>query len=73
VKDAFEYKDGKLKAKISTPTLCPEERERKRFAFRNEMNLYTSKSSYSGKNLISTVSPDKNYKVYSYTERENND
>jgi hypothetical protein len=45
VKENFEYKDGKLKAKIPTPTLCPEEREAQRFVFRNEMCLYRSKSS----------------------------
>jgi hypothetical protein len=40
IKDNFEYKDGKLKAKIPTPTLCPEERERRRFAFMNNQYLY---------------------------------
>jgi hypothetical protein len=40
VKEHFEYKDGKLKAKIPTPTLCQEEREAQRFAFRNENHLY---------------------------------
>ncbi len=73
VKDSFEYKDGKLKAKIPTPTLCPEEREALRFAFRNEMNLYLSKSKLSGDNLISTISPDKDYMVYSYSEWEKYD
>ena len=73
VKDYFEYKNWKIKAKLPTPNLCPEERERQRFSFRNEMNLYISKSTLSSKNLISTISPDKNYKVYSYSEWENDD
>ena len=66
VKDNFEYKDGKLKAKIPTPTLCPEERERRRFAFRNESNLYRRKCDFSWKSIISIFSPDKEYKVYDY-------
>ena len=48
VKDNFEYKDWKLKAKLPTPTLCQEEREAQRFAFRNENHLYRWKSSFSG-------------------------
>jgi hypothetical protein len=40
VKDNFEYQNGKLKAKLPAPTLCQEERERQRFAFRNEKSLY---------------------------------
>ena len=40
IKDHFEYKDWKLKAKIPTPTLCQEEREAQRYVFRNEKNLY---------------------------------
>ena len=73
IKDSFEYKDWKLKAKLPTPTLCPEEREAQRFAFRNEMNLYLWKSNLSGENFISTLSPDKDYIVYSYSEREKSD
>ena len=64
VKDSFEYKDGKLKAKLPTPTLCPEEREAQRFVFRNENHLYRWKCSYSWKDIITTISPDKKYIVY---------
>ena len=63
VKDYFEYKDWKLKAKIPTPTLCPEEREAQRFVFRNERFLYRGVCSFSWKTIISMFSPDKNYKV----------
>ena len=64
VKDSFEYKDWKLKAKIPTPTLCPEERERRRFSFMNEQCLYKRKCDNSWKNLIGIFSPDKDYIVY---------
>ena len=64
IKDNFEYKDGELKTKIPTPTLCPEERCRKRYAFRNEKSLYKRKCSYSGNEIIWMFSPDKPYRVY---------
>ena len=64
VKDSFEYKDWKLKAKLPTPTLCPEEREAQRFVFRNENHLYRWKCAYSWKDIITTISPDKDYVVY---------
>ena len=64
IKDNFEYKDGKLKAKIPAPTLCPEERERRRFAFRNETSLYINTCKHSCKSIISIFSPDKPNKVY---------
>jgi hypothetical protein len=49
---------------IPTPTLCPEERLRRRLTFRNERKLYRTVSAYSGKEIISVYSPDKPYKVY---------
>ncbi|MDR2189803.1 MAG: hypothetical protein LBP53_01015 [Candidatus Peribacteria bacterium] len=49
---------------IPTPTLCPEERERRRLAFRNERELYRRKCDFSGKSIISIYSPDKPFKVY---------
>ena len=64
IKDNFEYKDGELKTKIPTPTLCPEERCRKRYAFRNEKSLYKRKCSCSGNEIIWMFSPDKPYRVY---------
>ena len=66
VKDSFEYEDWRLKAKIPTPTLCPEEREAQRFSFRNENHLYRWKCSLSWKNIITTISPDKDYIIYEY-------
>ncbi|MDR2190488.1 MAG: hypothetical protein LBP53_04820 [Candidatus Peribacteria bacterium] len=49
---------------IPTPTLCPEERARRRLAFRNERKLYRRKCDFSGKSIISIYSPDKPFKVY---------
>ncbi|MDR2189801.1 MAG: hypothetical protein LBP53_01005 [Candidatus Peribacteria bacterium] len=55
--------DGK-KFLIPTPTLCPEERQRRRLAFRNERKLYRRTCDFSGKEIISMYSPDKPFKVY---------
>ncbi len=52
------------KFQIPTPTLHPEERQRRRLSFRNERNLYRRKCDASGKDIISIYSPDKPYKVY---------
>jgi hypothetical protein len=60
------------KFQIPTPTLCPEERQRRRLAFRNERNLYRRTCDASGKQIISIYKPDsaasdgasKPYKVY---------
>ena len=35
------------KYQIPTPSLCPEEREKRRLAFRNERNLYRRKCDFS--------------------------
>jgi len=53
---------------VPPPTLCPEERRRRRFAFRNERFLYKRKSSLSGKEIISCVHPDDPWPVYSSEE-----
>jgi hypothetical protein len=53
-----------VKYSIPTPTLCPEERQRRRLMFRNERKLYKRKCDASGKDIISIYSPDKFYKVY---------
>jgi len=55
--------DGK-KFAIPTPTLCPEERQRRRLLFRNERKLYRRMCDATNKPIISMYSPDKNYKVY---------
>jgi hypothetical protein len=55
---------GGKKYPMPLPTLCPEERERRRFARRNERNLYPRKCDATGKPIISIYSQDKNYKVF---------
>jgi hypothetical protein len=52
------------KFKIPTPTLCPEERQRKKLIWRNEMKLYRRICDATGETIISIYSPDKPYKVY---------
>ena len=52
------------KFQIPAPTLCPEERQRRRLIFRNERKLYKRTCDYSGEDIISIYSPDKPYKVY---------
>ncbi|MEI7477824.1 MAG: hypothetical protein WCJ81_04925 [bacterium] len=52
------------KCQIPYPTLCPEERQRRRMAFRNERKLYKRKCDATGESMVSIYSPDKPYKVY---------
>lgn len=49
---------------IPEPTLCPNCRQQRRFAFRNERNLYRRKCDGSGKEIISMYSEKSPYKVY---------
>ncbi len=49
---------------VSSPTLCPEERERRRLAWRNERKLYKRKCDACQKQIISIYSEDKPFTVY---------
>lgn len=49
---------------VPEPTLCPEERMRRRLAHRNERFLYHRKCDLTGKQIISSASPDKVYPIY---------
>jgi len=49
---------------IPSPVFCPNCRQQRRLAFRNERKLYRRKCDASGKDIISLYSPDKLYKVY---------
>ena len=49
---------------IPTPTFCPDCRQQRRLAFRNERKLYKRKCDLTDKEIISTCSPEKTYKVY---------
>lgn len=59
---------GGKKYLISTPTLCPDCRQQRRLAFRNERHLYHRKCDITGKQIISLYSPDKPYKIYEQNE-----
>ena len=49
---------------VPVPTLCPEERQRRRLAWRNERNLYHRTCDGSGKKIVSMYSSDKPFPVY---------
>ena len=49
---------------IPPPTLCPDCRQQRRLAFRNERKLYKRKCDATGNDIISIYSPDKPYTVY---------
>ena len=53
---------------VPPPTMCPECRQRRGFAFRNERKLYRRRCDLSGRDIISIYSPDKPYKVYDQKE-----
>jgi hypothetical protein len=52
------------KIEIPLPTLCPEERQRRRLLRRNERKLYRRKCEATGKFIISIYSENHPYKVY---------
>ncbi len=49
---------------IPNPSLCPDERQRRRMCFRNERKFYHRKCDKTGNQMISIYSPDKPYTVY---------
>jgi Zn ribbon nucleic-acid-binding protein len=49
---------------IPPPSLCPDCRNQRRLAFRNERKLYSRKCDATGRRIISIYSSDKPYKVY---------
>ncbi len=49
---------------IPPPTRCPSCRQRRRFTFRNERNLYRRTCAGSGKEIISMYHPDSPYRIY---------
>ena len=53
-----------VKYQIPTPTLCPDERQRRRLAFRNERKLYKRMCDATGRQIISIYSENMPYKVY---------
>jgi len=59
---------GGKKYAVPEPTLCPDCRRQRRFAWRNERSLYHRKCNKTGKQLISLYRPDGPCKVYSSEE-----
>ncbi len=59
---------GGKKHLIPPPMLCPDCRQQRRLAFRNERKLYKRKSDLSEKELISIYSPEKPYTIYDQEE-----
>ena len=53
---------------VPTPTLCPEERERRRLLFRNERTLYRRKCDSTGKMMISVYDENVSFPVFHITE-----
>ncbi len=52
------------KKPIPHPKLCPDCRQQRRLAFRNERWMYRRKCDFSGKEIISMYPPDSPFKVY---------
>jgi len=52
---------------IPPPTLCPNCRSQRRLSFRDERKLYRRKCDFSGKDIFSIYSSDKDFVVYSNT------
>jgi len=55
------------KIKVPPPTWCPECRQLRRYAWRNERNLYRRDCDLCGKSTVTIYSPNKPYKVYCNT------
>ncbi|MBI5151999.1 hypothetical protein HZA39_00530 [Candidatus Peregrinibacteria bacterium] len=62
----FEITDKDLefyqKMDVPPPTICPDERSRKRMTYRNERHLYKNTDCITGKEIISTFAPDSGYR-----------
>lgn len=52
------------KQALPHPTLCPDCRQQRRLAFRNERWMYRRKCNFTGKDVISMYPPDSPFKVY---------
>lgn len=49
---------------VSEPSLCPNERQRRRLVWQNMYHLYHRECDATGKKIISNFSPDKEYIIY---------
>ncbi len=59
---------GGKKEMIPPPTLCPDCRQQRRLAFRNERGLFHRKCNLTGKQIIAMYPPDSPYKIYEAKE-----
>jgi hypothetical protein len=59
---------GGVKYSLPTPSLCPNERQRRRIAFRNERRFYHRKCDLTGHEIVSMYSSDKPYVIYDQKE-----
>jgi hypothetical protein len=59
--DDFSFYD---KIKVPPPTWCPDCRQQRRYAWRNERTLYRRDCDLCGKSTVTIYSPNKNLKVY---------
>ena len=57
------------KYQIPTPTLCPEERSRRRMLFRNDRKLYKRKCDATGETIISMFDEISEFTVYGHETR----
>jgi len=56
------------KLKVPAPTFCPECRMIRRFAFRNQKNLFKNKDHFTGEQLFSLIPPDSGISVITQEE-----
>ena len=52
------------KIKVPPPTFCPECRQQRRYAWRNERTFYRRECDLCGKSIVTMYSPNKSFKVY---------
>jgi hypothetical protein len=54
---------------IPFPTLCPDERQRRRMMFRNQTTLYKRICDISGKSVVSVYAPNNKHIIYEQSIR----
>lgn len=62
--DYKKLKSRKISDCVGLPTLCPEERQRRRLSWQNMRNLYWTECTQTHKKVLSNYSPDKNIVIY---------
>ncbi|MCX6752308.1 MAG: hypothetical protein NTZ87_02295 [Candidatus Nomurabacteria bacterium] len=62
--DYYEKISSSCGGKVPPPTWCPECRQQRRYAWRNERTLYRRNCDLCGKSTVTIYSPNKPFKVY---------